>query len=201
MYKLLLTCLLALCLTSQPVGAAWWFFTGSPVGGGSSTTEATVGTETASPPDTYGIDYTTRTYCGKLSETPSENGTLLSISAAVSDTNATAPFKLGLYTHDGTNDMPDSLVANSVTDEGTMTATMTVHTLDVSGSASVVSGTQYWICLEQTDGWNVLGHDNSGSYKISNKNNADSYDWPDFDGTSNGGDDTSDPTMYFTYEY
>lgn len=182
------------CLASQglyPVPMVYQSSTGSSV---------TVGT-TSVPPAARSLDYTTGSYGFKVLGLPTHSGNLQSISVYVMDSNAVAGFRLSLYAHDAVNNMPSTQIANSVSNEGTMTDTMTLHTLDVPGSPGITAGAQYWIVLEQTANYNSIGStawQANADYRQSNKVNAGAYDWPDWDGVQDSSNLNYEISAYFT---
>jgi len=162
-----------------------------------------VGT-TTTPVGARSIDNTTWTYAYKVNGTPGANGTLSELCIYVQSASGADQFKLSLYAHDAGNNMPGAVIANATSVEDTMTASMVLHciAIDSATPASIVSGTQYWVALEQLAGYNSVGSSGyvgAGAWDTSIKVQAGSYSWPDYAGTEDAGDTDYEVTAYFKY--
>jgi len=111
----------------------------------------------------------------KSNSNPSSSGTLTAMTSAMYSTDGGAYGKMALYAHVATgNGYPGNLIANSAT--GAILASRTTPpTSDTAtwltgatGSASIVSGTQYWHCSNtEGDTMHFMLDDNTGN----------SYEW------------------------
>lgn len=111
-----------------------------------------------SPAARYGASETgaSANLCGAQKYTPAWEGTKEVSEMGVwlfADASQTARLRLSIWTHDATNDCPESMVANSETDEISTTSTSVVkisHTY-AGTKPQVTGGTTYWIVIYYAD--------------------------------------------------
>ena len=134
-------------------------------------------------------------YCYKLEETPSSNGTAQSITfTSLLSEAGSGQIYLSIYTHDSGNDLPATVLANSASDEITVTATSdTDYTHTYTGTKPVIaSGTQYWLCVsnEGDTQQNVkYNYADTGSTEVAYKSIPHGT-FPDWAGSAGGTSDS-----------
>ena len=136
----------------------------------------------------------------KLLDTPSTDGTVDSITFTVDGNDAERLFKLALYTD--ASGMPGSLVANSVTVEGSVTGTAaTDKTLAIaSGTCSITAGTTYWIVIQaKTDVYLDMYYDDAGTGRDGSVKAMTYGNWSSWGGTEDGNVTWRAGKGYFTY--
>jgi hypothetical protein len=136
-------------------------------------------------------------HCYKMEEAPSANGTVQSISAHLWTVGV--HIKFALYSHDAGNNLPDSLITNSVTDALTQSAAYpgTLETATYSGTKpTVTSGTQYWLCFQGDADTGTWYEDATGVARRCSKTNT--YDnWPSWGGSANWCGDSRFGKLYY----
>lgn len=138
----------------------------------------------------------------KLPETPLLDGTLQSISVSLSGLGTTKHVRFAIYTHDPANDLPESIVTDAITVEGTISSnsgTYELVTLDIkSGTPQITAGTQYWIVLQSTDNWTSFGTVWNTSAKIAYKE-VSAYNWEPWHGSASDIRTYKIGACYFSY--
>lgn len=129
-------------------------------------------------------------HCLKLREMPIHDGQVNSIVWTTSVGGGTALFHFAIYNHDAANDLPSTVVANSQSTEISVTNTSVAEvTFNYTTKPSVVSGTQYWLCVCNSGNANPAEYyTNTAGTRIAEK--AITYEtYPDWAGSGSALDD------------
>jgi archaellin len=141
-------------------------------------------------------------YCYKLEETPGHNGSVDSITTTLNASGGSSGIRLSIYTHDVSNNIPATVLANSGSSEITVTSSsLTDVTFTYTGTKpAVTSGTQYWACVSNSGSTNNAQYTyaDTGSTRIVYKSITHGT-FPDWAGASDGGTDSRVlGKLYFT---
>lgn len=137
----------------------------------------------------------------KLETVPSQSGLLKSISFSLIGYDPKR-MRFALYTHDALNDLPDAMVPNSLTVEGTVhSEELQLITLFIEKDApQIIEGTQYWLLLQSQDNWLMHGAKWSPNAKIALKTkDVGTYNWGAWNGTATSTEPYRLGACYFSY--
>lgn len=131
-------------------------------------------------------------YCYKAEETPAHNGSVNSITMTLNASGGSSTVYFSIYTHDATNDIPATVLANSSSTELTVTSSsLTDETYNYTGTKpTVTSGTQYWLCISNSGTTNnaSYAYGTDGTTEIRYKQITHGT-FPDWAGSAGGGTD------------